>query len=239
MSRRMVCQCMEKLGLVLLVVLSVAAAGCSTRGSAPGVYRETASVPNRQVTLSPGDVIELKFYYAPDLNETQAVRPDGKVMLQLVGLVQAEGLTPEQLQADLKERYRKFIEKTEVAVMVRTLQSRAVYVGGSVVTPGKVDMPGNLTVLNAIMQAGGFKEEVANVANVIVVRTEGGKQVGFSLDLESVLKGGPETSFYLHPMDVVYVPRNTIVDVDDWISQHFYKLLPQLGFFISVGGSGN
>jgi hypothetical protein len=43
---------------------------------------ELASQPTPKLTLAPGDVLDIKFYYAPELNESQAVRPDGKIFLQ-------------------------------------------------------------------------------------------------------------------------------------------------------------
>ena len=59
----------------------------------PGdAVEQKAAIP-QQVALVAGDVIEVKFFYTPELNETQTVRPDGKIMLQLVGEVKVEGKT--------------------------------------------------------------------------------------------------------------------------------------------------
>lgn len=218
----------------LLAGLCLAAlAGCSSRGYMATVYRETANVQDRDVTLAPGDKVELKFFYAPELSDTQAVRPDGKLTLQLVGAIQAEGLTPEQLQADIEKRYKGIVDKPAVAVILREIENRVVYVGGSVGSAGKVAMPGNMTALSAIMQSGGFKLGESNPANVVVIRLQEGKYKGYLLDLSRVLQGGEDSGFYLHAQDVVYVPRTAIVDVDDWVNQHLYRILPQMGLFVS------
>ena len=48
----------------------------------------------KDYTFSPGDSIDVKFFYTPELNEIQNVRPDGKIALQIIGEVTAAGKTP-------------------------------------------------------------------------------------------------------------------------------------------------
>ena len=208
-------------GLVLV-------SGCQTAGP-KAAYRE-GSEPDIRVTLEPGDLVDVKFYYAPDLNESQRVRPDGHITLQLLGEVKAAGLTPGNLQEKLKESYAGLIDKPEVAVFLREQQNRAVFVGGSVKNPGRIPMPGSLTALSAILQAGGFDMTQAGYHNVVVLRMEEEKPEAFVLDYSKELNGEPGLPFYLHAQDVVLVPRTRIVDMNQWIDQYLNKLVPQFGF---------
>jgi len=215
---------------VLLVVTLI---GCQSTPLAVSAI-ELEPEPAPKVTLAPGDVIDIKFFYTPELNHTQAVRPDGKITLQLIGEVEAEGKTPSELRAELLELYLPHLKKPEVAVIVRSLRNRRVYVGGEVNTPGLIDMPGRLTALEAIMEAGGFNMLTAEVRNVVIIRHKDGRRYGGALDLEEALEGKEVKPFFLEPYDIVYVPQTTIAKVNQWIDQHINKLVPQTGLVYTV-----
>ncbi len=143
--------------------------------------------PSR-VTLKSGDVVEIKFAYASQFNESQAVRPDGKIELQLIGEVVAQGKTPTELREELVKLYSTQLKHPELAVIVKSFFERRVYVGGEVNKPGPIDIPGEMTALEAIMHAGGFNLEKAEVRNVIVVRKQDGRLVGTLLDFKMPLR---------------------------------------------------
>ena len=192
-------------------------------------YPEAKREAPARVTLKAGDVVEIKFAYANQFNDTQTVRPDGKIEMQLIGEVVAEGKTPGELREELIRLYAVQLKHPELAVVVRGLYERRVYVGGEVNKPGPVDIPGEMTALEAIMLAGGFNLERAEVQSVIVVRKQDGRLVGQTLDFKDALAGRETQPFYLQPRDVVYVSRTTITDVDQWMQQHLWRLLPPIG----------
>jgi protein involved in polysaccharide export with SLBB domain len=183
--------------------------------------------------LAEGDVIDTKFFYAPELNESQAIRPDGKISLQLVGEVEAAGKTPTELRETLFKLYEPRLRNPDVSVVVRSLYDRRVYVGGEVLRPGVISMPGRLTVLSAIMEAGGVRYPQAATENVVVIRYREGERISYAFNLKRALKGDPSPSFYLEPQDIVYVPQTVITRLDDWVDQHITRLMPQTGFFFS------
>jgi len=90
-------------------------------GGAPGA---------RDYLLQPNDEIEIKFPYTPQFNEVQRLRPDGKISLQLVGTVDAQGLSPEELQAQLRQRYARFLRTPELTVIVRSVTTQNIRVAG-------------------------------------------------------------------------------------------------------------
>jgi protein involved in polysaccharide export with SLBB domain len=99
--------------------------------------------------------------------------------------------------------------------------------------PGIIDMPGRMTLLEAIMKAGGFNLQEAEVQNVVVIRHRNRHRYGHSVNLKPTLKGDYTQPFYLEPKDIVYVPRTTIAKVDQWIDQHINKIIPDTGFHFS------
>lgn len=216
-------------GVVLVCLL----AGCTTPDPAltPQEMVERSAPP--MGGLGPGDVLEIKFFYVPELNEIQTVRPDGRIVLQLVGEVDTTGKSPQQLTDELRERYIPLLRKPEVAVITRKLADRRVFVGGEVNAPGPVDMEGRMYALEAIMSAGGFNSETAEVKNVVIVRHLGGQRYGAVLDFSKALKGGQAPPFELLPRDIIYVPKTRITQVNTWIDQHINKIIPKVGVRVS------
>jgi len=215
-------------GIFLLILLTGCQGGKTNLKPSAG-----KGEPVDRVSLGPGDVIDIKFFYNPELNESQTVRPDGKISLQLVGEVFVYGKTPAELRQELMIMYRPELKRTEIAVIVRSLYDRRIFVGGEVKAPGLIPMPGRLTALEAIMQAGGFDPRTASVSNVIIIRDKNGKRYGGTLDFTKTLNGTDILPFYLEPNDIVYVPRTTIVKVNQWIDQYINKIVPRTGLTVS------
>lgn len=219
--------------LIVAILMSTLLMGCQGPPRYPsGSEAEPSSLPH--VTLAAGDVVEVKFFYTPQLDEIQTVRPDGKIALQLVGEIETQGKTPAELRKELLTLYSPHIqENLEVAVIVRSFQNRRVFIGGQVMMPGVVEIPGKLTVLEAVMEAGGFDMREAEVRNIIVIRHKNGQRYGYSLNMEPMMTGGEMQPFFLEPQDIVYVPRTEIAKADQWVDQHINLLIPQSGFFFS------
>jgi len=188
----------------------------------------------RDVFLRPGDVVEVKFFYTPELDVSQSVRPDGKIALQLVGEVPVEGKTPAQLRDLLLTLYDSHLKDPKITIVLRSQYDRRVYVGGEVVRPGVIQMPGDMTAAEAIMEAGGFDMDEARLDNVIVIRQTGGHWRGFKMDMKAGLRGEGMEPFYLHPRDIVYVPRTKIAKIDQWVEQHINRLIPRLPVYFTI-----
>ena len=171
-------------GLILFLIF-LGCAGTPAR-TPPQMASET--VPAK-LSLGPGDVLDFRFFYNPELNDTQTVRPDGKVTLQLIGDVDVNGKTPDQLRQELVKAYTGQLRRPEVVVIGKSFINRRVYVGGDVLRPGMVEMPRPITALEAIMMSGGFDYRRAEVSNVVIIRHKDGKRYGCALDLRDALKG--------------------------------------------------
>lgn len=84
---------------------------------------------DRSYLIRPGDDVEIKFAYQPQLNELVKVRPDGKIALQLAGTIKAQGKSPEELQVELVQRYGKTLRNPELSVIMRSFSTQALRVG--------------------------------------------------------------------------------------------------------------
>jgi protein involved in polysaccharide export with SLBB domain len=86
-----------------------------------------------------------------------------------------------------------------------------------VVHPGLVPLNGDLTVLAAIFQAGGFRP-TAKTDSVVLVRDSGkGSPAATKIKLDDVFLSTPHTK--LKPFDVVFVPKSRIAKLNQWVDQ--------------------
>ncbi len=176
--------------------------------------------------LSPGDGLDIKFYYSPELNESLVIRPDGYISLQLVGEVQAADLSPGELSERLRERYTRHIPNPEVTVIVRTAAPQLVYVGGEVASPGTCPVQGRLTCAQALFARGGARGS-ARLSQVLLLRSAGpDSSTVREIDLDRILNGR-DPDVVLAPYDVVYVPKTAIAQVGQFVQQFINDIVPR------------
>ena len=159
--------------------------------------------------LTIGDVVRITFPAAPELNQSQKIGTDGTLSMPLVGQVHAAGKTPADLQSELSNLYKSQLQDSETVV---TVESKAipVVVSGAVQKPGKIVFERPATVLEAIMEAGGFTPE-ADLKRVTVIRNVKGEHEAQAFDLRPVLKGQPTKAYYVSGGDVIYVPERLLL----------------------------
>jgi polysaccharide export outer membrane protein len=197
-----------------LVVLT----GCNTtsQNSKPGNFSANdVALPaqsTNDVVLKEGDVIRVVFPNGDKMDSVETIRRDGKITLRIIGDVTAAGKTPRKLQQELVEKYSKEIVSSQDISVVVESSVFPVYVMGAVLHPGKVTGDHALTVLEAIMEAGGFDPDKAQLKSVKVVRTQAGRTQTFVINLKGVQKpGSPVEVFLLQPNDIVMVPQKLVL----------------------------
>jgi len=132
------------------------------------------------------------------------VCPDGKITLQLLGEIPAGGLTPEALTQLVYDGLSKLktLDKSEVTVTVTSVNSKKYYVQGEVLKPGAYPLVAPATVLDAPVNAGGFRE-FANQKRIVVLR--GAERLRFNY--KQIITGkNREQNIYLQPGDQIIVP---------------------------------
>ena len=190
----------------MAVIATLFSLGCQSAGP----YPKDAMIPSRPVTLSPGDVVRLTFAGAPEWNQSQTIRADGKLSLPQIGEVRAAGKLLPQFQSELEELYAPELTNSDVLV---TLESGVmqVYVSGAVNKPGKLSFDRPTTILQVIAEAGGMTM-FGSLKKVRLVRLEKGQQRVHILDLRSAMKGTikpPVTGpFYVRDGDIISVPQS-------------------------------
>ncbi|RMH59176.1 MAG: hypothetical protein D6678_08180 [Zetaproteobacteria bacterium] len=162
--------------------------------------------------LGKGDVLSLSVYGEPDLTvKGIPVRPDGKVAFPLIGDVQVEGKTVDQVSKEVTRRLREYLRTPKVAIMVEQFNSLSYTIAGEVTKPGVYPLKGDVTLTQAFAMAGGLKQgsfrsttvELADLTHTFLARN--GKIL--PIDFERLLRQGDiRFDIKLAPGDYIYVP---------------------------------
>ena len=219
--------------LPILLALLLLSWGCAsqTPSLAPTIVQEPFPVEGpAPFVLQPGDLIGIRFWDNPELDEEMSIRPDGMISMPFIDEVQAAGRTPSELDAELTQLYQQELARPTITVIVRDAVGQQVFIGGEVEEQGVYDLRGRLTVFQAIQMAGDFLPS-AYRAEVLVIRTRpDGTRIARSLDMNPVLSGAnPNADMLLQAWDVVFVPRKKITTFDLFVQQYItpiYQLLP-------------
>ena len=154
------------------------------------------------------------------------VAPDGTISLTAIGYVRAQGLTLNELRQEINERYREKIEGMEIIPVLTARAPRYVYVLGEVHTPGRFEMLGPTTALQALAMAGSWNVG-ANISQVVVFRRgDDWRLMATMIDLQGALRGKrpcPKGEIWLSDSDVIIVPKGRILEADDFINLVFTR----------------
>lgn len=183
-----------------------------------------------EYVLYPGDEIEIATPTAVELTRTQRIGPDGRISLPLVGQIMAADRTIAELEADASAAYAGQLRRPVVEVTLKTAGPLKVWVDGEVRTPGVYDMAGDIDAYQAVIQAGGFLPTARQGEAALIRRGPGGVRMMRAVDLRP--RRGEVVA--LRRGDIVYVPRTTLAEVANFVTQ-FRNALP-IGFSYVIGG---
>ena len=171
-----------------------------------GDTRTKSATADPNYVIGAQDVLDINVWKEPDVSRIVPVRPDGKISLPLLNDVQAAGLTPAQLAAQVTESLKKYVTNPQVTVIVTTINSQRVYILGEVTRPGAFPLIPGMSVLQALSSAGGFTQ-FAKVKNIFVRRLENGKETKYPFNYKEVISGKkPEQDILLKAGDTIVVP---------------------------------
>jgi len=179
----------------LLVVVVIGLPGAEGRARADSDYR-----------LGPEDTLKISVWKDESLTQEVIVRPDGKISFPLVGDLDAEGRTVEELRTELTKRLASYVQDPVVSVIVTKVSSYMVYVIGRVNHPGEFVLGHQADVMQALSLAGGLTP-YASENKILVLRRERGKEVAYPFRYGEVVKGeNLGQNMLLTRGDVVVVP---------------------------------
>lgn len=201
--------------------------------------------------LKEGDYFDLRFVYNPELNIGVRIPAGGIVSLPVIGDICAVGKRPEEFRRELVRIYSRYIKKPDIALLVGDTTARKLYVepryvavtltrstaqeifvGGEITSPRVVKLDGRLTVLQAIMRAGGPKD-TSDLSRVVILRRgQFDRPEWIQTNLAEPIKGHSiQNDIVLRGGDVVVVPKTGIAKLNQWVREYIRDLLPIPGSF--------
>jgi polysaccharide biosynthesis/export protein len=223
-------------GLLGVILLLSACAQHSTQGALPLPPQSPTAKDSSSYEIQPGDELEVKFFYNPELNEQTLVRSDGMITLQLIDDIKVDGMTPSELDRKLTELYAKELRKPVLSVFVRSFAGQRIFVGGEVLRQGLVEIPGGTTALQAVFQAGGFLPTANPKESILIRKGVENQPVAYRINLSSL--AGTDVAgayFKLRPDDIVYIPKSHIAELNQFVNQYIEQLLLFRGVSFGFG----
>jgi len=150
------------------------------------------------------DVLRVGIWNNPNMSGDFTVRPDGAISLPLLGDVTVADKTPQEVEADITRKLvdGQLIRDPHVTVGLAAVHSKKYYIQGEVNKPGSYDLVVPTTVMEGLVNAGGFRD-FANTRKIRVLR--GNQEFKFNYNQVSHGKNR-EQNIYLEPGDQIIVP---------------------------------
>jgi polysaccharide export outer membrane protein len=193
---------------------------------------QMASFPEREPRyhLQPLDVMEIHYRYSPEFDQTVTIQPDGFVALLLVGDTRVQGLTLNQAKQVIAEKAAQRLRDPEITLILKEFEKPYFTVGGEVATPGRFEMRGPISPIQAIAMAGGFKTASARSKQVLLFRRVGpdlaeAQILDLRVDRRSASK---ELAADLRTGDMLVVPQTQVSKIERFIK------IANIGAFIPL-----
>ena len=204
---------MKRWNRVAIIIAAVQLAACATGGSTLPPPKVDATNPVVEAYLiGVDDQLQVTVWHNPDLSVSVPVRPDGKITVPLVGDIPAGGRTTDQVGAEIQQKLGQYIRDPQVAVILTALRSHEylsrVRVTGAVRSPISIPYRQGMTVLDAVLSAGGTTEFAAPDRTELYRHASDGSSQAYAVRLEKILQQGDIANNYpVQPGDVITVPQ--------------------------------
>jgi len=208
-SSRLAALCMP-----LVLLAAHAAAGAEQEPTSPTSAAAEPAMAESKVAadyvIGPGDTLQVFVWRNPELTTTVPVRPDGKISTPLVEDMIAVGKSPSELARDVETVLAEYVRSPQVNVIVTQPASAfsQIKIIGQVTRPQSIPYRDGLTVLDAVLAAGGLAP-FASGNRAKIVRTENGKTREIKVKMASLMNDGDMTqNMRLQPGDVLVIPES-------------------------------
>ena len=178
------------------------------------------------------------------------VTPEGTISVPFVVSIRAAGKTIEAIHRDLNDAYVSIgLDELEVTINVQTVAPLTVYVMGEVRSPGKLQTRQEITLLQAIAQAGSYRPPRAELSKVLLIRRRHLTRPSAAVvNLFQLLENhqrvgeGPlvadmsrhKYDIWLEDGDLIYVPTTEISKRADYIDEVWRRSIRNIAGFTSV-----
>lgn len=187
-------------------------------------YQETLRTPLITVSVAKAqtraqNLRDTLFSPGTGMSREITVGADGRATFPMLGSIRLSGMSRDELERQLNERYREEVGPIQVDVLLKSTAANEVYVLGEVGQPGAYPVRRPISVLEALTLARGHNPATANLDSVLVLHRDGDQVVSRTYDIEELLEDDADSVAYLQPDDLLFVPRTGLASASDTMRQ--------------------
>ena len=217
---------LSALGVLALGACTSMPQGRTAEGFEPSRF-QTWSDSDPAYRLFPGDEVAVTVHTAEELNRTLSIGPDGRVSLPLAGSVMVAQMTAPQAARSIAERYARVLRDPIVEVRPVAFGAQQILVGGEVRSPGVYEMISpRMGVMEALTLAGGANNRARLSQVVVLRRADDGGVMMRTVNIRDAQRGAPADLIPLARHDIVFAPRTTIAEINDFTELYIRNILP-------------
>ncbi len=173
---------------------------------------------NQLYHIQQSDTLELTFTFAPEFNQTVTVQPDGFISLRMAGSLRAAELTLPAFTSQVETAYAASLNQAEVSIALKDFEHPYFLAAGEVGRPGKYELRGDVTLLQAAAIAGGLTDKAKTSQVVLFRRTTEGYVETKVVDLKRILRARSLVEdIHLQPGDMLFVPKTQFSKIEKFI----------------------
>jgi polysaccharide biosynthesis/export protein len=216
----------RKISFFIITVFIVVLQACASQKKDVREYtaEEVKPLPISDLSLGPGDVIEITAWRHNDLNRKVQVDASGKIYYPFVGEIDVSDMSIHKLREVVRSKISKIYNDPVIDINIVSMQSRRIYVLGEIARPGIFSLSRPMDIFDAVGLSGGFTND-AKQENIFVIRGDRKEPQIIKLDMKAAMRGGDlEQNIVLQSGDVVYVPATYIASTSRYF-RHLYNIL--------------
>jgi polysaccharide biosynthesis/export protein len=173
---------------------------------------------NSRYILQPSDVLEVRYRYTPEFNQSVIIQPDGFVSLTLAGDLKIADITLDAAKALLLAKSAVRLKDPEISLVLKEFERAHFVVAGEVSSPGRFDLKGSISTLEAVAMAGGLKNSAKHSQAILYRRVGSDLASATIVDLKRIATvSGFKEDMQLRAGDVLFIPQNRISKVERFV----------------------
>lgn len=174
--------------------------------------------PRLPYTLAPGDNLEIKVFEDEALNAQVRIDYDGGFQFHYADRVKAEGLTTMDVSRKITTALAEFYVDPHVSVNLLSQEQQFVNLLGEIARPGRISLTRDMSVIDAVAEAGGPTRDAALDSMVIIRRTAEDQIVAGVFDYREATLNPTEavwaSNITLQRGDTIYLPRSNKAQIE-------------------------
>jgi len=183
-------------------------------------------------TVGIGDVLSVRLREGVKFNEFETtVMSTGTIVISSIE-VEAAGHTIDEIREKAQQELSKYIRDVSVDLIPREWREKKIFVLGEVQAPGVYNFASGLTVMQALALAGGYKN-TAVLKDMRIIRGNLDNPELIRVDLHKTAKGRDARDVLLARNDVIFVPRSSIGDWNNFINLYIRPTIEVLSLPLS------